>query len=197
MSKFLVYRQECILYKKIENRREHLQTALLWRQNKRWNTTMQQWKTMCLCAFSVIMQVTHITRISSSPMLIKAGSDISRAKSKVLIPFAPLIRRNILPILASRIIRNKVGCKEVPRDAIVVTLPWESRDTFGISRSETKNQNFQCQNCRKFNQRIHFQSSAKRHCYPAEQSNLNLLHKNQTFTVLPTISAPYFKLQNT
>ena len=54
-----------------------------------------------------------MTKIKRSPMFTRAGKDIIKANNNVLIPFAPFIRRKIRPIRARRIIRNRVGCKEL------------------------------------------------------------------------------------
>lgn len=51
----------------------------------------------------------NMTKNSSRHMLNNAGSDIAKANSKVLIPFAPFTKRSTRPTLATRTTRRRVG----------------------------------------------------------------------------------------
>lgn len=51
----------------------------------------------------------NMTKNNSRHMLNNAGSDMARANRRVLMPFAPLTRRNTRPTLATRTTRNSVG----------------------------------------------------------------------------------------
>lgn len=55
------------------------------------------------------MAKINITKKSSKQILKSAGRDIAKAKSKVLIPFAPFTKRSTRPTLATLTTLSKVG----------------------------------------------------------------------------------------
>lgn len=55
------------------------------------------------------MAKMNMTRNSSRQMLNKAGNDMAKANSRVLIPFAPLTKRRTRPTLATLTTRSNVG----------------------------------------------------------------------------------------